>query len=95
MRYFDRQGNEIDSKRWTELMGEPDYCIVKRYESDTVTISTVWLGLDHNYYDKGDPLIFEIAIFYATWDRILGRFSTEEDAICAHDYFVEEQNQHE
>lgn len=46
---------------------------------EEVRVSTVFLGIDHNYSDRGPPLLFETMIFggphndyqerYATWDE--------------------------
>lgn len=57
-------------------------------------VSTVWLGLDHQYGD-GPPLIFETMVFTEKTDKGLGgeedmeRYSTEAEAIEGHKRMVE------
>lgn len=68
-------------------------------------LSTVWLGLDHNYSPHGQPLIFETMLF--TWEfetdafdngdfsevhpeEGCWRYSTEKEAIAGHSDLVRE-----
>lgn len=69
-----------------------------------IEVSTVWLGLDHNYAPRGRPLIFETMLFVAqkkeieifgrihSFDREeIGdqwRYSTEEEALRGHKMLV-------
>lgn len=47
-------------------------------------VSTVWLGLNHNY-GGGKPLIFETMVFYRSMsDLDMDRYSTEAEAIQGH-----------
>lgn len=48
-----------------------------------VTVSTVWLGLDHQH-GSGPPLIFETMTFGGEYDQEMQRYSTEEDAMRGH-----------
>lgn len=48
-------------------------------------VSTVWLGLDHNYSGEGDPLLFETMIFNPQGNDIYcRRYSTWEEAEDGH-----------
>ena len=53
-------------------------------------VSTVWLGLDHNYLGDGPPLIFETMVFRGKGrdrravDSILRRYTTKEEALGGH-----------
>lgn len=50
-------------------------------------VSTVWLGLDHNFSGIGPPLIFETMVQNpaGAWeDDFQQRYSTEDDAIVGH-----------
>lgn len=53
-------------------------------------VSTVWLGLDHQFGD-GPPLIFETMVFPAesSMDLDCERYSTEEEAKAGHSAMVE------
>jgi len=54
-----------------------------------VTISTVFLGIDHNYSGVGDPLLFETMIFPPhSIDRRIMRCTTHRDAVALHEAAV-------
>lgn len=55
----------------------------------TVHVSTVFLGVDHRWFDEGDPLIFETMIFAPDGgegglDGYTDRTSTWDQALIAH-----------
>ena len=55
-------------------------------------VSTVWLGLDHNFGMQGPPLIFETMVFpkEGEWGELdCRRYSTEEEALAGHEEMVE------
>src|SRR5690348_9039004 len=59
-----------------------------------ILVSTVWLGLDHNYSEWGPPLIFETMTFdhlrqYSTYREEQERYSTYEDAEEGHRRMVD------
>lgn len=98
--FYDREGNPLDVERWvflSELGSEEAIMAYKRVAQDQVGpywVSTVWLGIDHNYGD-GPPLIFETMVF-ATSSAVQGlgpdldcrRYSTEAQARAGHDEMV-------
>lgn len=48
-------------------------------------LSTVWLGLDHNFGGEGPPLIFETMLFMkSNKNDLQWRYSTEEEAKEGH-----------
>jgi hypothetical protein len=49
-----------------------------------VTISTVFLGLDHNFMTDGPPLVFETMIFGGLHDKYQTRCSTWDEAEAQH-----------
>lgn len=58
--------------------------------SDGKVVSTVWLGLDHNYFG-GPPLIFETMVFPSEDDWTAedsDRYSTEAEARAGHEAMV-------
>lgn len=80
--YYDRKGNVID---WKEAAK-----IDKRVALDTlpggIVVSTVWLGIDHNYFG-GAPLIFETMVFPGAGDFTdldCDRYVNEKQAIEGH-----------
>lgn len=52
----------------------------------SATVSTVFLGTDHNFFDKGPPLLFETMVFYGTSfsDAYCDRCSTSAEARSNH-----------
>jgi hypothetical protein len=60
---------------------------VAQDEREGVRISTVFLGLDHNWSD-GPPLLFETMIFGGVYDGEYGRCSTWEEAEAMHQRMV-------
>ena len=70
-------------------MQDPHY---KRVALDGVgnyNVSTVWLGLDHQY-GEGPPLIFETMVFPddSFVDSFCERYSTETEALDGHERIV-------
>lgn len=49
-----------------------------------VQISTVFLGLDHNFSNEGPPILFETMIFGGNSDGFQNRYSTWEEAEEGH-----------
>lgn len=72
---------------WAEDMGRSDLRIVKQdILPNGFWVSTVWLGLDHNFFRTGPPLIFETMCenVIGEWEDFQERYSTENDAIVGH-----------
>ena len=91
--YFDKDGTPIsDTLKWAKLFDNPDY---KRVAKTTLPngrfVSTVWLGLNHQFGD-GPPLLFETMVFPN--DKDFGeldseRYSTESEARAGHQAMVD------
>ena len=91
--YYDRQGGAISMEEWARRLGDREYkCVaVSEVPGTGITISTVWLGLDHNWGD-GPPLIFETMVFGGPNDQDCYRYSTEEEALAGHEARMKENN---
>jgi hypothetical protein len=87
--YFDRQGEPISLERWCELMEDPNYKIVEQTDVGMAHVSTVWLGLNHQYWPDGPIRIFETMIFGGHRDQEQWRYATEEAAREGHADTVE------
>lgn len=48
------------------------------------TISTVFLGLDHNYSGVGPPILFETMVFGGPLNHEMERYATWEEAEVGH-----------
>jgi len=54
-----------------------------------VKVSTVFLGLDHNYEQIGPPIVFETMVFGGPLDREQIRYATADEALVGHEAMVE------
>lgn len=87
MKIFNRQGEPIDEDTYVTLWTDRDYKTLKQTSVGPYLVSTVWLGLDHNYGQCDEPLIFETMVFYGAdrEDLELERYSTEDQALKGHE----------
>ena len=90
-RWFDFDGNPVTVEEAEALLlsrrSDPDgRWVIGRTEVAGYQVSTVWLGLDHNLWGEGPPLIFETMIFGtgpladSCW-----RYPTRAAALAGHD----------
>jgi hypothetical protein len=94
--HYDRQGNPIGMMEWATSFTPDRQAVDKTTLNDAEGrehyVSTVWLGVDHNFGD-GPPLIFETMIFChdhkCDLDEWQDRYSTEDEARVGHDHAVE------
>jgi hypothetical protein len=70
--------------RWAVWFSENDR-VVKQTQLDNVFISTVFLGIDHNWGEKGKPILFETMIFEGKHNGYQERYCTWEDAELGHE----------
>ena len=90
--YFDRQGKGTDDcLEWAKMFEDKikdgsDYRIVKQeYTWMRFWVSTVWIGLDHPFWENQPPLIFETMVFSRNKsDLDMERYTTEKQAINGH-----------
>ena len=57
--FYNRGGERISLFAWGRLLESRGYKRVALFEDKGLTVSTVWVGLDHGYGDTSCPLIFE------------------------------------
>jgi hypothetical protein len=85
--YYNKKGQSISQTEWYETFKD------KRVGLDyfgEVMVSTVLLGLDHNYSQVGPPIIFETMIFgLEELEDYQERYATEEEALEGHNRAVE------
>ncbi len=72
-----------DLKLWTEGF-EKSYRIVAQDQVGNKWVSTVFLGIDHNYRDDGPPLLFETMVFEDDHGGDMWRYSTWDEAMEGH-----------
>jgi hypothetical protein len=85
--WFDRQGQPLTIERANDLLGDRDYARVAEHTEAGCWVSTVWLGLNHNW-SGGVPLLFETMIFGPVMDGHQWRYPTEAAALAGHDQAV-------
>lgn len=90
--WYNREGQLIDVATANELLGDRDYKRVALTRITSATdpavnyrVSTVWLGLDHNWGD-GDPILFETMSFGGgeAQNESQWRWTTEAAAVAGH-----------
>lgn len=83
----DRQPVRVDdAKVWAEFFSSPER-IVAQEMIGNVKVSTVFLGLDHQFGD-GPPLLFETMIFGGKHDEFCDRCATWEEVEIMHQQAV-------
>jgi hypothetical protein len=90
--HYDREGNPIDLWEWARLHAIDEYRIVAQHWVRGWLVSTVWLGINHNWCG-GTPIIFETMVFPPTdasgddmmSECFMDRYATEAAALAGHD----------
>lgn len=91
--YFDRQGRPIDLSEFGRLAADRDYKVVAQTQVGSYLVSTVWLGIDHDF-SRGVPVIFESMVFATVegvpeWRDIdCVRYASEAEARVGHEELV-------
>jgi hypothetical protein len=75
--YFDRQGRPMEMLDWAQKHEDDDYRTVAQHWVRGWMVSTVWIGINHNFTRQGPPVIFETMIF-APKDVTVGREDWED-----------------
>lgn len=77
-----------DALAWARWLEEhPARKVVNRTTVDDADVSTVFLGINHQWGD-GPPLIFETMIFGGEYDQFQRRWTTRAQAVAGHDQVV-------
>ena len=82
-----------------DLFGDNNKRVVRRTTlkrgDKEITVSTVFLCIDHNYYGSGEPLLFETMIFGDYYDlEDCYRYRTWEEAEKEHVNIVKDMQEH-
>lgn len=75
-----------DVLEWSKWF-EKDERVVEQTEiqdDKTEQVSTVFLGLDHDWGNKGPPILFETMVFGGPLDQEIERYATLEEAKAGH-----------
>lgn len=75
---------------WMEDAAQNQSRIVARTKVDDIAltadicVSTVFLGIDHNFFGDGPPILYETMIFGGDHHEDMWRYSTRADALHGH-----------
>lgn len=78
---------EPDLSKWSEWYDTADR-VIKKTELHFGRVSTVFLGLDHNFDSEGPPLLYVTLVFGGRHDGYMDRYSTRAEAEAGHDAMV-------
>lgn len=87
--YYARDGRPLDMTSFAKLHSDRAYKRVAETTVGPYWVSTVWLGLNHNW-GEGPPLIFETMVFLADTQELssefdMDRYATEDEAKQGHE----------
>lgn len=83
---------EYDLMKWAEWFETADRHVADDYLATLdgeIRVSTVFLGLDHNFSGIGAPLLFETMVFSGPRNNEMIRSSSWRKALAAHKYMVQ------
>ena len=85
--FYGFDGEPISQEQWCDLFMAERHVALTTI-NDTVEISTVWLGIDHNFGLGGAPLIYETMVFGGKLDGTQDRYANQHAALAGHDQLV-------
>jgi hypothetical protein len=83
---LDKNGEPVlckDLMSWAKFMSSVDRYSIQDLK-DGVGVSTVFLGLDHNFKGYGPPILYETMIFGGRFDQKQWRYATRAEAMEGH-----------
>jgi hypothetical protein len=83
---LDAEGNPVpepDLLTWGKWLETADRQLAKDQLPNGVTVSTVFLGLDHSFFG-GPPMLWESMIFGGPEDQYQERYASREEALAGH-----------
>lgn len=78
-----------DVLRWAMWFETADRHVAETELADgAIRISTVFLGIDHNFAHLGPPILYETMIFGGTHNESMHRYTSWELAAAGHEHYV-------
>lgn len=68
---------------WAMTFSDPQNKIANDQVGDA-SVSTVFLGIDHNFFGDGPPVLFETMVFVGKGDGQMKRYASYDDAERGH-----------
>jgi hypothetical protein len=89
MYVYDAAGEPIpcdDVLTWGRFFESHERSLLRdvRGHRGRVVVSTVFLGLDHNFFGEGPPVLWETMIFGGVFDSYQRRYRSKLDALAGH-----------
>jgi hypothetical protein len=81
-----------DLLAWAKMLESPERIVKQTELPNGVTVSTVFLGLDHSFGSEGPPIIFETLVFGGPHNETMDRYSTWDEAEAGHNRMLEKVN---
>ena len=72
---------------WAEWFEKAERRVARDVIGD-VTVSTVFLGLDHSFRSQGPPVVWETMVFGGKYDQEQDRYTSREQAEQGHHRWV-------
>lgn len=85
----DHQPVGVGLLEWAKWFENGPRTVARTEIGDAVSVSTVFLGLDHSFGSNGPPILFESLVFGGPKDGAMERYSTWEEAEKGHAAMVE------
>ncbi len=82
-----RAAKQASLMEWAQWFETADRNVAKTFISDNIYVSTVFLGINHQFGD-GPPVLFETMIFGGEHDQYQDRYETWEQAERGHEKAV-------
>jgi hypothetical protein len=76
----------VDCARWSAWMEHHfhERMVARTVVQEEIEVSTVFLGLDHNWSGEGPPILFETMVFGGLCDGDINRYATMEESHQGH-----------
>lgn len=71
------RASRLDLRRVAQDLDEGD-------PGKEIRVSTVFLGLDHNFFGRGKPILWETLVFGGVLDGEMDRYTSREAALAGH-----------
>lgn len=88
---LDEHGNPVpcdDVITWAKWFEQKDSRRVAETDVNGVRVSTVFLGIDHDFGDMGAPVLWETMIFGGPHDQYQARYTSHDAAKAGHELAV-------
>ncbi len=77
----------VDVLAWADWMAGPEHAdriVLQAQPTRTTRVSTVFMGLDHDWSGRGLPVLWETMIFGGPFDGYQRRYTSRLDALRGH-----------